>query len=877
MRSGLVIVVLCCQVALASARPARGLVYDDRNGDGRPSAGEPGVPGAVVAHGIRTFVTTDASGRFELELPEDRGILWVRVPDGFVPGPVWTPIDARTEFDLGLRRLAEPHRGPITFVVTADTHLTIAQPFFGDLGAVAADATALEPKPAFFTILGDITSGNLDAQFDLVDANLAGLGVPYIPVPGNHDWYDEGATWFRRYGPDNYSFDIDRVHFVVWNMTMSLADIEAYLGAELARVAPDMTVIALTHAPPIPPIIAALRRLGVDYVLTAHTHTNRVVDHDGLVELTTEPLLMGGLDFTPAGYRVVTIDRGRLSTFHRTTTAPHVTVVEPSAGRCVPATGGQAIVAAELDAGAPSVTLRLDCATPITLGYAGGWSWRAALPVLTPGPHHLTVEARSSSGARVTSSTRFEVCDAPPILPRPGAAWSQLGGSPAHAGASGRVIAPPLAPRWTTTVGGHVLQAPPAIADGIVFVSATDLGDGSAGGVVAIDLATGAVRWRVVTPAPLRGGPAVVGDVVAIGQLDGTMLGLDRTTGAIRWRYELGAGLAPEAATVFASPLVDAGEVLLGNQRHLAVLDGATGTPRWTADPVPASASSQSLSALAAGDGVVAGVFHRELGGVIAWDRLTGRELWRLPGEQATAINATPVIADGIIYVVNGLTEVIALELATGRERWQVKLHDEGFDWGLASVGAPAIAHGILVIPTLYRDLVALDAASGAELWRLAGTPGPLRTTHYRGTGEAGFEASPVITDDVVWAVDTAGRLTALELRTGKPLWHTELGTPVLAGLAIAGDWLVVASYDGTVRALGPPDHTRPASSSQADPCAVPASAGCCDASSSSAGSALALALLLGGVRLHLRNLRRASTRSLLGRSPRARRRVRHR
>ncbi|MBS1125014.1 MAG: metallophosphoesterase, partial [Deltaproteobacteria bacterium] len=411
-----------------------------------------------------------------------------------------------------------------------------------------------------------------------------------------------------------------------------------YLGAELARVAPDMTIVALTHAPPIPRIIDALHRLGVDYVLTAHTHTNRVVDHGGLIELTTEPLLMGGLDFTPAGYRVVTIDHGRLSTYHRTTTAPLVSVIEPSARRCVPASGGQTIVAAELDAGAATVTARVDCATPIALGHAGGWSWHAALPALPPGSHTLTVEARSSSGAHVSTVTAFEVCDAPVVVPRPGATWPQLGGSAGHAGATPRVIAPPLAARWTTSIGGHVLQAPPAIADGVVFVSATDLGDGSTGGVVALELATGTVRWRVATPVPVRGGPAVVstgpswidqrrsaatqgsasprsegppwggpGAVVTVGQLDGTVLGLDAATGTIRWRYELGAGLAPEAASVFASPTVDGGDVLLGNQRHLAVLAGTTGHLLWTADPVPGSASSQSLAAVAVGDGVARG------------------------------------------------------------------------------------------------------------------------------------------------------------------------------------------------------------------------------------------------------------------------------
>ena len=55
-----------------------------------------------------------------------------------------------------------------------------------------------------------------------------------------------------------------------------------------------------------------------------------------------------------------------------------------------------------------------------------------------------------------------------------------------------------------------------------------------------------------------------------------------------------------------------------------------------------------------------------------------------------------------------------------------------------------------------------------------------------------------------MWAVDTSGDLAALDLRTGDTLWHVALGVPVLAGLATSGNYLVAASYDGTLRALVP-------------------------------------------------------------------------
>jgi uncharacterized protein (TIGR03382 family) len=855
-------VVVALGVALASpvsAATIHGLVFDDANGDGKPSAGEQGVANAVVAFGVQRFEVTDANGQFDLDVADGaKGIVWVRVPDGFTPGPVWARWDGTADVDLALRRLPAPASGPLTFVVASDTHLPITEEYIttADLAAAVANATASDPAPAFFTVLGDITQGSRDAELEMVKTALGGITVPWIPVPGNHDWYDGGAAWFAHFGPDNYSFDLGDTHFVVWNMAMSEADIRTYLGTELVRVPHTMTVVALTHAPPSPGVVDALRELGVDYVLTGHAHSNRVVDHDGVIELNTEPMLMGGLDFTPAGYRVVTIDRGRLTSQHRTTVEePFMAMVSPARGQCTPARGAMLVVAAEFDASTTNVVARVDCATPITLRPAGGWNWRVELPPLAKGVHTIAIDAVAQSGARAMLNTTIEVCD-PGAPPPAGPDWEQVGGNAMHTGASPDEIAPPLATRWVTSVGGHVVTAAPAIANGMVYVAISDLGDGTTGGAAALDLATGALRWRVATAVGVRGGLAVVGDTVVVTQIDGVTLGLDAATGTERWRYELSIGLASEAGALFSPPTVDQGEVIVGHQRALAVLDGTSGAARWTADPVPQGRDSQSAAAIAIADNIVAGTFNRAFGGLIVWDRTTGARQWNVQNADTIGINASPVIAGDTIVVVNAADKVTAFDF-TGQVRWRADLDASGFEWGNATIGTPAYANGVLVVPTLYRDLVALDATTGVELWRHAGTPSPLRTTHYRGPREPGFAASPVITGDVVWAVDTAGELTALELRSGMQLWRTRLGVPVLAGLAASGEWLIAASYDGTVRALVPVDEERAAF----EPLLcneLPATQSCRDSCSTSGSPATALLVVAVVALVLVRRRRRA-------------------
>jgi MYXO-CTERM domain-containing protein len=502
---------------------------------------------------------------------------------------------------------------------------------------------------------------------------------------------------------------------------------------------------------------------------------------------------------------VMTFDGQRVTSYHRTVVdEPLLVLTAPLANSCVPGTGGKAYVAVELDGGSANVVARINEATPIAARAKGGWTYEVELPALAVGTHTLHVTATSATGTRVAIAREIEVCGTtPPPLPAVGWDWAQLGGGPSHRGSRTYELAPPLTMRWAAAVGGHVLTAPPLISGGTVFVAVTDLADGDAGGVVAIDLATGTQRWRATTALPLRGGIALADGTVIAPLVDGTVLGLDSSTGTVRWKQEISRGFPAQAGAIFAPPTTDFDDVLVGHQRTLAAFTARSGDMLWHDDPVPEGENSQSASAVAIHQGIAVGTFNRAFGGVIAWDRYTGKRLWGLSDNTTIAINASPVMDNDSIYVVNGSDVVIALD-HFGQVRWRKRLDPDGFEWGNATIGTPALAKDILVVPTLYRDLVGMNALTGAELWRFSGRPGPIRTTHYRGGGQSGFAASPVITGDIVWAADTSGMLSAVELSSGRLLWQVDLGVPALAGLAVSRDWIIAATYDGTVRALVP-------------------------------------------------------------------------
>jgi outer membrane protein assembly factor BamB len=106
------------------------------------------------------------------------------------------------------------------------------------------------------------------------------------------------------------------------------------------------------------------------------------------------------------------------------------------------------------------------------------------------------------------------------------------------------------------------------------------------GEIVAIDIATGRVRWDRRLPHSVYGGASISEDVVFTNTYEGTIYGLDTRTGEILWRAPLPAGADAPAAITGDRLLVGAGIKLRPSQPVTMVAyglggasDGAAGAP----------------------------------------------------------------------------------------------------------------------------------------------------------------------------------------------------------------------------------------------------------------------------------------------------------
>jgi polyvinyl alcohol dehydrogenase (cytochrome) len=92
-------------------------------------------------------------------------------------------------------------------------------------------------------------------------------------------------------------------------------------------------------------------------------------------------------------------------------------------------------------------------------------------------------------------------------------------------------------------------------------------------------------------------------------------------------------------------------------------------------------------------------------------------------GDVSGAINSTPIVANGCVFVGSGGGVVYALDQVTGAVQWKRSLDAPQPGLGGAIVGAPAVANRevfVLVNQTGGPYAVALDEGTGSILWRTA-------------------------------------------------------------------------------------------------------------------------------------------------------------
>lgn len=301
-----------------------------------------------------------------------------------------------------------------------------------------------------------------------------------------------------------------------------------------------------------------------------------------------------------------------------------------------------------------------------------------------------------------------------------------------------------------------------------------------------------AYAWRV----PIGdgyGGPAVADGRVFVTDFtrkpqstEGTerLVALDEKTGATLWNHAWEVDTqgiqARYANGPRATPLVDGDRVYaLGSTGRFFCLNVESGAVLWEGDWVRdfgAIIPTWGITAapLIDGDRLIALVGGEPGAKVMAFNKLTGAELWRaLDADSAPGYSPPVIVEEGGVrqLIVWHPTAIVSLNPGSGAVYWQ---QPSKVSLG-QSIMSPVYSEGRLFVSSGQYGTTALELDAGQPAARLL-----WQGEQRKGKDVAGlymFFSTPFVEDGTIYGIGYDGRLRAVDAATGAELWRTAEAT----------------------------------------------------------------------------------------------------
>ncbi len=250
------------------------------------------------------------------------------------------------------------------------------------------------------------------------------------------------------------------------------------------------------------------------------------------------------------------------------------------------------------------------------------------------------------------------------------------------------------------------------------------------------------------------------------------VLALDRKTGKSIWQTVVREEVPHEpghltASQASASPVTD-GEHIFAffGSRGLYCLD-RNGTVKWEKDfgeMRTRNEFGEGSSPVLHGGTIVINWDHEGDSFIVALDKRTGEQRWKVPRDEPTSWSTPLVIDDGgrPLVVVSATNRVRAYDLKTGEVVWECG------GLGLNCIPTPVTDSGLIYVMSGYRE------AAGMAI-RYAGARGDLTGSDavvWRIDGGTSYVPSPLLYDGKLFFVDRfRAMLMSYDLKTGQPHW----------------------------------------------------------------------------------------------------------
>ncbi len=248
----------------------------------------------------------------------------------------------------------------------------------------------------------------------------------------------------------------------------------------------------------------------------------------------------------------------------------------------------------------------------------------------------------------------------------------------------------------------------PTVVDGVLYVGSGDRQ------LYAVDTATGHTNWTFKANNKIRSSPAVVGGRVYIGGLDGYVYALDAAAGTNVWKFKTSGNGNFPVGEVYHSITVSKGVLYFGcRDSALYALDALTGKLKWRASILSGSSWTFNTPAIWNGFALIGTSIP---GYLFALNTTNGAVKWQCATPNSLQEYSSPAIVDDTAYFGvgdalstctttahprPGLGYFVAVNLATGREKWRFCVSGHVYS-------SPAVVDGTIYFGSLDGNVYAL-------------------------------------------------------------------------------------------------------------------------------------------------------------------------
>jgi len=330
------------------------------------------------------------------------------------------------------------------------------------------------------------------------------------------------------------------------------------------------------------------------------------------------------------------------------------------------------------------------------------------------------------------------------------------------------------------------------------------------------------VAWRV--PLPGQGGstPAIWGDRIFLTSAEGEknlLLMAYSTSGKLLWQDVVSDGNRPvrggEGNYASPSPSTDG--------KHVWTMMGTGDLACYTVDGKNVwklnlqerygkfdiqfgMASTPVLD----GDRLYLQLLHSGGPWVVALDKLTGKEIWKVRRPSDARAECEQSYASPILYrdskqallLTHGADYIIAHRLSDGGEVWRCGgMNPKGsYNTTLRFVASPAAVEGLIVVPSAKKGpVLGLDPNSKGDI---SDSKEGHHWVHPKNTPDV---PSPLIHDGLVYLCGEDGTLTCLSAKTGEVYYHKPVHRAQHRASPVYADGKIfLTARDGTISVVKP-------------------------------------------------------------------------